>query len=488
MRVQPVILCPASDARLWPLARQRHAKQLLTLAGTQSLLQATAQRLDATAVPQGGHLEPPLVATDEESRFNTAEQLRQAGVAGATIFLEPVSRGSAPAVTIAALAASSAGDDPVLVVMPADHLVEWPEAFRTTVLNAVQLAADGRLVTIGVAASSGPTTRPCLRRGEPIAGYPAAATATWSAAGGADDDGGRLVDCGIYILRASLWLEQIEAQRPDILACCRAALCDGTRERDFLRLGATAFAACPAAALDDVLHPTLSTGGAANPGVVLPLDAGWSDVGAWDALWEIGEKDGSGNVVDGDVVTVATKNALIRAESRLVACVGVADVVVVETADAVLVAQRDQLPRLGDVVQRLHDARRTECEQHRKVYRPWGWYDSIDAGPRFQVKRIVINPGARLSLQTHHHRAEHWTVVAGTARVTCGEQVFLLSENQSTYIPLGTMHRLENPGKVPLEIIEVQSGAYLGEDDIVRYADSYGRETRAAEPTVKAES
>lgn len=493
MRVQPVILCGGSGTRLWPLSRASHPKQMLALDGVHSLLQATALRLDDSAVPAGWHLEAPLLVGREDYRFVTAEQLRQVGIAPADIVLEPVGRNTAPALTAAALAALAAepAGDAVLVVMPADHVMLYPERFRAALAQAVPLAALGAVVTFGIVPTAAETGYGYIRRGPALAGSTAAeiagffekpdlATAQHYVAAG-----DYLWNSGIFVVLASVWLTQIGRFRPDILAACRQAMAESVRDHNFLRLGPQAFAACPADSIDCAVMERLVAAGDVA-GAVLPLDAGWSDVGAWGALWQIGKKDGDGNVLSGDVLALRTCNTLVRAESRLVACVGMEDAIVIETPDAVLVAHRDRLDEVRNVVARLKQQARPECDAHRKVFRPWGCYDSIDAGHRFQVKRIVVSPGARLSLQMHHHRAEHWIVVVGTARVTRGSEEFLLSENESTYIPLGTPHRLENPGKVPLEIIEVQSGAYLGEDDIVRFEDTYGRDCGSDDAKVVA--
>ncbi|RPI44363.1 MAG: mannose-1-phosphate guanylyltransferase/mannose-6-phosphate isomerase, partial [Betaproteobacteria bacterium] len=379
---------------------------------------------------------------------------------------------------LAALIATEAGDDPVLLVMPADHVITDIAAFRSAAARGLADADAGKLVTFGIR-----PTRP-----ETGYGYIHAAGAQ------AGQDGARAINAfvekpdaaaaarylatgeyfwnaGIFMMRASVWLARLGATRPDIVAACRAAFAGRSADRDFLRIGNAAFSACPADSIDYAVMEKLPAG----LGLVIPLAAGWSDVGAWDALWQLGSKDADNNVLQGDVMAVATHDTLAISHSRLVALVGLEDTVVVETPDAVLVAHKSRMQDIKAVVARLKREGRTEADAHRKIYRPWGYYDSIDAGSRFQVKRIVVNPGAALSLQLHHHRAEHWIVVRGTARVTRGDDVFLVSENESTFIPLGTRHRLENPGKVPLEMIEVQSGAYLGEDDIVRFGDQYGR-------------
>jgi len=482
MKIRPVILCGGAGTRLWPLSREQHPKQMLALDGKRSLLQSTALRLDSGTLPAGWKLAPPLVVGREDSRFVTAEQLRQAGVAADCIVLEPVGRNTAPALTVAALVAlQEEGVDPVLVAMPADHMMLRPERFRAAVLKAVPLAMQDVVVTFGIVPASPEAGYGYIHRGEPLmTATPAAAIAGFvekpdaATARRFVESGEYYWNSGIFVVRASVWIAQVARLRADILAACRVAVADSTRDRDFVRLGQS-FAECPADSIDYAVMEKLPAGGGAT-GIVLPLDAGWSDIGAWGALWQVGGKDGDGNVLAGDVIALATHNTLVRAESRLVACVGLEDAIVVETPDAVLVAHRGSLDRMRELVARLKREARPECDAHRKVFRPWGCFDSIDAGQRFQVKRIVVKPGASLSLQMHHHRAEHWIVVAGTARVTRGSEEFLLSENESTYIPLGTPHRLENPGRVPLEIIEVQSGAYLGEDDIVRFQDNYGRE------------
>jgi mannose-1-phosphate guanylyltransferase/mannose-6-phosphate isomerase len=488
MKIQPVILCGGSGTRLWPMSREQHPKQLLALLGPNTMLQTTAQRLDAAELAAGSELLQPLVVVNEEYRFATAEQLREVSITAAAILLEPEGRNTAPALTVAALAAVQEGEDPVLVVMPADHEIVQLAAFRSVVAQAVSLAGEGRLVTFGIPAVAPETGYGYIQRGSAIAGTHAESIARFvekpdaKTAQGYVDSGDYYWNSGLFVTRASVWLAQIEHFRPDIFRSCRAAMAAAKRDKDFLRLDKDAFDACPSDSIDYAVMEKMGRNGSADVPVVLPLDAGWSDVGAWSALWELGNKDAHGNVFTGDVVAEGTERSFVRAESRLVACVGISDAVVVETPDAVLVAKRDQLHQLKKIVSDLKAAGRKECDAHRKVHRPWGCYDSVDAGPRFQVKRIVVKPGATLSKQMHHHRAEHWIVVVGTARVTCGDKTFLLSENESTYIPLGTLHRLENPGKVPLELIEVQSGSYLGEDDIVRFDDAYGRVSGPEKP------
>lgn len=478
VNLQPVILCGGSGTRLWPLSREQYPKQLLTLLGNETMLQATAHRLDASLAAVGRKVLPPIVVSNEDYRFITAAQLHEAGHAQAAILLEPVGRNTAPALTLAALLALQSGDDPVLVCMPADHSIGKVGMFRAAVICGMEYAGADRLVAFGVHPDRAETGYGYIRPGAPLAGSgqgrevtafvekPDAATAQDYFA-----SGNFLWNSGIFMMKASAWLARLGALRPDMLEACRAAFSERVQDRDFLRIGAAAFAACPADSIDYAVMEKLPDG----VGVVIPLEAGWSDIGAWDALWQIGAKDADGNMLRGDVLAIATRGTLAISGSRMVACVGLADMVVVETPDAVLVAHKNCMQRVKDVVTRLKRDGRSEADAHRKVYRPWGYYDKVDAGGRFQVKRIVVNPGAALSLQMHHHRAEHWIVVYGTARVTRGDESYLVSENESTYIPLGIRHRLQNPGKVPLEIIEVQSGTYLGEDDIVRFEDSFGR-------------
>jgi len=465
IKLQPVLLCGGSGTRLWPLSREQHPKQLLALTGAETLLQAAALRIKGELAP--------IVVTGESYRFMTAEQLRQAGVAAA-IILEPAGRNTAPALALAALHAQEGGEDPVLLVMPADHMMTDVAAFRAAAAKGAEQAARGKIVAFGVA-----PTRPETGFGyikSTAAGDAAAIDAFVEKPDAAKAAaylaaGGYLWNSGIFMMRASVWLRQLGARRPDILSACRAAFSARELDLDFTRVGRSAFEACPSDSIDYAVMEKLPRG----LGVVVPLAAGWSDIGAWGALWSLDARDADNNLLQGDVLAVGTSNSLAFSQSRLVALVGVSDIVVVETPDAVLVANKNDLRRLQEIVARLKREKRSEAHTHRKIYRPWGWYDSIDSGSRFQVKRLVVNPGASLSLQMHHHRAEHWVVVRGTARVTSGEKVFLLSENESTYIPIGGRHRLENPGKVPVEIIEVQSGGYLGEDDIVRFEDVYGR-------------
>lgn len=474
MKVLSVVLCGGAGSRLWPLSREQYPKQLLPLVGESSLLQDTLKRLEGCGLEQDFEKAPALVVANEEYRFLVAEQVRAIRSSQVRIALEPCGRNTAPALTVAALLCRE--DDPLMVVMPADHVLGDLAAFQRALRQALAHAAEGRVVTFGVVPSAPDTGFGYIRRGAPLPGggfdiqafveKPDRVTAASYLS-----SGDYLWNSGIFVMRSSVWLAQLGARRPDMLAACEAAVAEGASDQDFIRLGAAAFAACPADSIDYAVMEHLA-GGA---GVVVPLDAAWSDVGSWGALWEIGAKDGAGNVLRGDVLALESEDCYLRSEHRLVACVGVRDLVVVETPDAVLVAHKDHLQSVKQLVSRLKQEGRPESDAHRKIFRPWGHYDSIDAGHRFQVKRIVVDPGARLSLQMHHHRAEHWIVVSGTAKVTMGEKTLLLTENQSTYIPLGVAHRLENPGRIPLEMIEVQSGSYLGEDDIVRFEDNYGR-------------
>ncbi len=481
--VQPVVLSGGSGTRLWPLSREKYPKQLLSLVGEDSLLQATVRRVSGTP---GVELTAPMVVCNEEYRFVIAEQLRLLGTAG-TIVLEPFGRNTAPALTLSALAAIKNGADPVLLVMPADHVITNVAAFQGVVSRGAALAQAGAVVTFGITPDAPETGYGYIQSGAPygdasdpeafrIARFvekPDLATAQAYL-----DAGNYLWNSGLFMMRASVWLSAVGQCRADILLACQSAWDVGQTDGEFMRVGRDIFAQCPSDSIDYAVMERIAANtqnAALPPGVVLPLRAGWSDVGAWDALWQVLPKDPHGNVSQGDVMLHDCENTLALSEGRLVACVGVHDLVVVETADAILVSHKDKTQDVKKIVDRLRAEKRAEGSIHRKVFRPWGWYDGVDAGERFQVKRIVVKPGGALSLQMHHHRAEHWVVVSGTARVTKGEDIFLLSENQSTFIPLGTTHRLENPGRVALEMIEVQSGSYLGEDDIVRFDDVYGR-------------
>lgn len=463
--IYPVILCGGSGTRLWPLSREYYPKQLLCLTGKRTLLQDTVTRVDGA-----GSTADPLLICNEEHRFLVAEQLRAIGRTPAEIILEPVGRNTAPAATLAALALSKREPGALMLVMPADHVIRDTAAFQRAILHGAGLAQDGRLVTFGIVPSGPETGYGYIRRGAGNEVVQFVEKPNQETASKYVESGEYLWNGGIFLMRADVWLSEIGEQRPDILNSCRAAYERGQRDADFFRVESEAFIASPSDSIDyAVMEKT-------RRAAVVPLDAGWSDIGAWSALWQVSDRDTAGNVTQGDVMAHATSNALVIAQHRLVATVGVDNLIVIETADAVLVAHKDQAQDVRVIVERLKLDKRSEYQIHRRVYRPWGSYEGVDAGERFQVKRLVVKPGATLSLQLHHHRAEHWVVVKGTARVTRGEEVFVLSENQSTYIPLGVKHRLENPGTIPLEIVEVQSGAYLGEDDIVRFDDVYNRQ------------
>jgi mannose-1-phosphate guanylyltransferase/mannose-6-phosphate isomerase len=477
MILQPVILSGGAGTRLWPLSREQYPKQLLSFQGELSLLQETVQRLEGLAA-RVGEIAHPIVVCNEEHRFLVAEQLRHIGSPASAILLEPVGRNTAPALTVAALASRQQHEDALLLVLPADHVIAEPAVFQQAVATAAALAEQGRLVTFGIVPDRPETGFGYIRKGQAIGATGAAAIDAFvekpDEATARDYLAGQyLWNSGMFVLRASVWLAQIERLQPAMAQACRQAFEQAKRDLDFCRLDKGAFAACPNDSIDYAVMEKI--GGDAALTAVVPLDAGWSDLGAWSALWEVGEQDAEGNVKRGDIMTHGCRNNLFRAEHRLVAGVGLEDMLVVETADAVLVAHKDHAQDVKKVVDQLKAQQRPERLVHREVFRPWGSYEGVVAGERFQVKRIVVKPGAQLSLQMHHHRAEHWIVVKGTAKVTRGDEVFLLSENQSTYIPIGEKHRLENPGQLPLEIIEVQSGAYLGEDDIVRFEDKYGR-------------
>jgi mannose-1-phosphate guanylyltransferase / mannose-6-phosphate isomerase len=468
--IVPVILSGGSGSRLWPLSRELYPKQLLPLLSDDTMLQATLRRLEGLA-----GLADPIVVCNEEHRFLVAEQLRQIGATPAAILLEPTGRNTAPAVALAAASAlqdRAQGDDPVLLVLPADHVIRDGDAFRAALVTAARLAKEGKLVTFGVvpdrpetgygyiraAAGDGPAAvQQFVEKPDVVLAqeYFASGEYFWNS--------------GIFMFRAGRYIEELRTHRPEIVSQCVAAIAGAKADLDFIRVDREAFEACPADSIDYAVMENTAHAW------VVPLDAGWSDVGSWASLQDACEADAEGNVTSGDVLIEDSRNCYVHAGNRLVATIGLADCIVVETKDAVLVVPRDRVQDVKKLVERLKAEGRYETSLHREVFRPWGSYDSVDHGDRFQVKRITVKPGAQLSLQMHHHRAEHWIVVQGTAKVTCGEKTFLLGENQSTYIPMGTSHRLENPGKVPLHLIEVQSGAYLGEDDIVRFEDTYGR-------------
>lgn len=471
--IVPVVLSGGSGSRLWPLSRELYPKQFLPLVDQRSMLQETVRRLDGLA-----GVVAPVVVCNEEHRFLVAEQLRQADRAPSAILLEPEGRNTAPAIALAALQALTEADDPLLLVLPADHVIRDAGALRRAITCGAEAAQQGDLVTFGIVPDQVETGYGYIRVAEkPNAGeraYPVAEFVEkpdYPTAEGYVRSGDYLWNSGMFVFTAKRYLEELERHAPAIAAACREAFAKRGSDRDFVRPDAESFKASPADSVDYAVMEK------ADQVKVVPLAAGWNDVGAWSALWRIGEQDAQGNVTIGDVLTEDTAGSYIHASGRLIATVGLRDCVVVETADAVLVAHKDRVQEVKKLVTQLKSNGRSEALLHRRVYRPWGSYEGVDQAERFQVKRIIVNPGAALSLQMHHHRAEHWVVVCGTARVTRGEEVFLLSENESTFIPLGVRHRLENPGKVALELIEVQSGPYLGEDDIVRFEDVYGRDS-----------
>jgi mannose-1-phosphate guanylyltransferase/mannose-6-phosphate isomerase len=483
IQVSPVILCGGSGTRLWPLSRTGFPKQFLCITGNESLFQQAAQRLAALG-NDSIYVASPVIVSGEDHRFLASEQLREVGIPLGTALLEPVGRNTAPALTLAALAAVQDGQDPVLVVTPADQTIANPAAFTAAVQQAIAQAEQGNIVILGVTPDKPETgygyikvAGHCEERSdaaiqtlmvEAFVEKPNQATAE-----GYLKEGGYYWNAGMFVLKASVWLAAIEQFTPAILQTTRNAWDVRKTDGTFVRPGKDEFATIPSDSVDYAVMERCP--GSAFPIQMVPLDAGWSDLGAWDAVWNVLPKDTQGNAHVGDVLTTDSCNTLVHASSRLVTLVGVSDLVVIETADAVLVADKSRSQDVKHIVAQLQNIKREEQTLHRKVHRPWGWYDSIDEGGRFKVKRIQVKPKASLSLQKHHHRAEHWIVVTGTAEITNGDKVLTLTENQSTYIPLGAVHRLVNPGSIPLEIIEVQSGSYLGEDDIVRFEDTYGR-------------
>ena len=480
-QVVPVILCGGSGTRLWPMSRAGFPKQFLVLSGTTSLFQQAVERVNQLGAPDIA-VGATLVVTNEEHRFLSLEQLRELKGVNATLLLEPVGRNTAPALTLAALQATEDGQDPILVVTPADQTVQNPAAFQLALQQSIRAAAQGAIVILGITPDKPETGYGYIQQSGSAGAHGEYAVAQFAEKPSLEiakaylAGGQHTWNSGMFVLRASTWLKALQNFRPDIAAATQAAWQVKTTDAAFVRPGKEDFMQVPSESIDYAVMEKCP--GSSYPIHMVPLDAGWNDLGAWDAVWQVnqdGRQDAQGNVVQGDVVLADTSNTFIHASGRLVGTVGVSNLIVVETPDAVLVADRSQSQNVKKLVQQLDAQKREELSLHRKVHRPWGWYDSVDEGERFKVKRIQVNPGASLSLQKHHHRAEHWIVVKGTAEVTCGDKVSLLGENQSTYIPLGEVHRLTNPGSIPLEIIEVQSGSYLGEDDIVRFEDSYGR-------------
>ena len=470
--VTPVILSGGSGTRLWPLSREAHPKQFLPVIGEHSLLQATALRL------QGLNASAPIIVANETHRFLVAEQLQALGIKASALLLEPIGRNTAPAIAAAAYQALASDADAVLLVMPSDHAIRNVQGFQAAVALALPVAQQGgfdnrgAIVTFGIVPEAPETGFGYIKAGagvgiraierfveKPDAGKAIAYVAS----------GDYFWNSGMFLFKASRYLEELALSQPEMVRLAKLAVEKAQIDADFIRLDKEAFSAMPSDSIDyAVMEKT-------QHGFVLPISVGWSDVGSWQALWQVSEQDGNGNAHNGDVLAIDCQNTLALGDKRLLTLLGLKDIVVVDTDDALLVAHKDRVQEVKDIVSQLKLANRSQATWHRKVFRPWGNYDSVDAGPRFQVKRIVVKPGAQLSLQMHHHRAEHWIVVSGTAKVTCDDKVFMLAENQSTYIPLGSVHRLENPGNIALELIEVQSGSYLGEDDIVRFDDIYGR-------------
>jgi mannose-1-phosphate guanylyltransferase / mannose-6-phosphate isomerase len=469
--IHPVILSGGSGTRLWPMSRTLYPKQLLTLLGRESLLQQTVRR-----VADPTHFAPPLIVANEEHRFIIAEQLREAALEARALLLEPVGRNTAPAACAAALALIETEPEPLMLIMPSDHAIADHAGFLAAVERAAAAAKSGALVTFGVMPERPETGYGYIRRGachEAMDGVFAVAEFV-EKPGPAEAQhylasGEHFWNSGIFLFPARLYLDELERLRPEIVAACRRSMVEVGRDRDFIRLGREAFAVGPSDSIDYAVMEHTSRA------AVVPVAMGWSDVGSWDALWEMSSKDAAGNALEGNVIAEAARNCYLRSEAGLVAAVGIEDLVVVATDDAVMVAPRDRTQEVKSLVARLAREGRAEADALSTVHRPWGNFTSLHNGHRVQVKHIVVKPGGKLSLQLHHHRAEHWVIVQGTARIRRGDEELMLTEDQSTYIPLGTAHRLENPGKIPLHLIEVQSGSYLGEDDIVRLEDSYGR-------------
>ena len=477
-KIQPVILSGGSGSRLWPLSRSMYPKQLLPLVTEKTMLQETALRLNDLSVD----VLPPIIVCNEEHRFFVAEQMRELGIKNPQIILEPVGRNTAPALTLAALATQEKSSDAVMLVMPADHVIDDIETFHEIVKQGILLALDNYLVTFGIEPNAPETGYGYIKMGTQIKGSGCLIERFVEKPDEINaqaylDSGDYLWNSGLFMMTAISWLHEIESLNKDIFTASTKAYENAVVDNDFYRIDREAFEASPSDSIDYAVMEKIAGTNATtkHKAAVIPLNAGWSDVGVWSTLWEVGNKDKQGNVTKGDVSLHDTENSLLYSSERYIAAVGLKDTIVVETSDAILVANKNNAQDVKKVVEALKAQNRDEYQNHRLVFRPWGSYECIDRGERYQAKRITVNPGAALSLQLHHHRAEHWIVVSGTAQVTRGEEVFLVTENESTYIPLGTKHRLENKGAIPLEMIEVQSGSYLGEDDIVRFEDIYGR-------------
>ncbi|HGX2041647.1 TPA: mannose-1-phosphate guanylyltransferase/mannose-6-phosphate isomerase, partial [Escherichia coli] len=460
----PIIMAGGSGTRLWPLSRSLYPKQFLSLINENSLLQETLKRLD------GLNCLPPVIVSNNEHRFIVAEQLRQFGVDDFQIILEPVGRNTAPAVALAALKSLELHGDHHMLVLAADHAIQDIEAFHAAVLAAEQESVDNKLVTFGIVPTKPETGYGYIKKGEQVKNSVFKVNSfvekpDLETAKNYLEQKCYLWNSGMFMFKASVYLDELKKFRPDILAACKESLSSASTDLDFIRLNSDVFAECPDESIDyAVMEKTQDC-------VVIPLDADWSDIGSWTSLWEISEKDEHENVSHGDVINYNSRNNYIYSEGSLISTVGVNNLIIVQTKDALLVAQQDNVQDIKKIVEILKKQKRSEHISHREVYRPWGRYDSVERGDRYQVKRITVKPGECLSTQMHHHRAEHWVVVAGTAKVTCGERTFFVTENESTFIPIGTVHTLENPGKIPLEVIEIQSGVYLGDDDIVRLSD-----------------
>ena len=467
----PVILAGGSGTRLWPLSRQLYPKQMIDIFNEKTMLQNTVLRIEGFEM-----IAPPIIVCNENHRFMAAEQLREINIDPLAIILEPIGRNTAPAIALAALKAMKHEKDPILLVLPADHVIEKVMDFHAAIRAGIKEAEKGNLITFGIIPDSPETGYGYIKKGDLLESGTGASKIEkfvekpdLATAKKLFDSGSYCWNSGMFMFKASEIIKELETHAPDIMMPCNGLIEAGVQDLDFLRLSREGFQDIPSDSIDYAVMEKTSKG------IVIPFKAGWNDLGSFDALWQAGKKDESMNVIKGDVLTHDVKGSYINSESSLIAAVGIEKFVIVETKDAILVSPRDRVQDVKKIVKQLKDHNRNEIVSHRKVYRPWGSYETIDAEHRFQVKRITVKPGAKLSLQKHFHRAEHWTVVSGAATITRGDEEMLLKEDESTYIPLGTLHRLENPGKIPLELIEVQSGSYLGEDDIVRFDDVYGR-------------